>query len=277
MTAKARLKELSTKVKPAGKGLVFLAAAVLLAGWLLNTPSGIVGKADAIGYAVCHRIGERSFHIAGRAVSLCARCTGMYLGAVVGMVYQSLLGRRRTAWPRRGMLIVLGIFFIAFGIDGVNSASILFFQKPLLYQPHNTLRLITGTGMGLVMAITLLPAFNQTVWQAYSHRTALETWGQFGGLLGVSAASIILVLTENPFFLYPLTLVSAGGVVLLLAMVYTMALLMLFRKENHISGYRQLIFPATGGFLMTMTQIILIDLGRYILTGTWDGFQLILG
>jgi hypothetical protein len=175
------------------------------------------------------------------------------------------------------MLVVLGIFILAFGIDGINSASVLFFQKPLLYQPSNTLRLITGTGMGLAMAVALLPAFNQTVWQSYSHRTALETWGQFGGLLVASGITILLVLSEIPFFLYPLTLVSAGGVVLLLTMVYTMALLMLFRRENHIAGYRQLLFPAAGGFLMTLTQIIIIDLGRYILTGTWDGFQLILG
>ncbi len=193
------------------------------------------------------------------------------------MVYQSLLGRRRTAWPRTGMLVVLGLFFVAFGIDGINSVSILFSQKPILYQPSNTLRLITGTGMGLVMAVALLPAFNQTVWQAYSHRTALETWWQFAGLLGLSGITIFLVLTENPLILYALTLVSAGGVVIMLTMVYTMAVLMLFRKENQITGFRSLIFPATGGFLMTLIQIILIDLGRYILTGTWDGFHLILG
>ena len=76
------------KLVPAGKGLVYAALGIVLVGWLLNTPAGILGKADAIGYAVCHRIGERSFHIGGRSLSLCARCTGMYLGAMVGMVYQ---------------------------------------------------------------------------------------------------------------------------------------------------------------------------------------------
>jgi hypothetical protein len=193
------------------------------------------------------------------------------------MIFQSLLGRRRTAWPRKGILVVLGLFLVTFGVDGVNSASLLFFQNPFLYQPNNTLRLITGTGMGLVIAVVLLPAFNQTVWQQYSPRTAIETCKQFIGLLGVSAVSILLVLTENPVFLYPLSLVSAGGVIMMLIMIYTMALLMLFRKENQISGYRELIFPLTGGFLIALIQIILIDLGRFILTGTWDGFHLILG
>lgn len=266
-----------SKLKPVGKGLVYVALGVLLVGWLLNTPPGILGKADAIGYAVCHRIGERSFHIAGRPLSLCARCTGMYLGAVVGLIYQSLLGRRRTAWPRTGIMLVLGLFLAAFAMDGVNSGAILYLGDPLLYAPSNALRLITGTGMGLAMSIVLLPVFNQTVWQRYSPRTAIETWGQFLGLLGISVAVILLVLTGNPIILYPASLVSAAGVMVILTMVYTMTLLMLFKKENHIVRVRQFIFPLVGGFLMALAQIILIDLGRFILTGTWDGFHLLLG
>lgn len=265
------------KFVPAGKGVVYLAVGAALIGWLLNTPPGILGKADAIGYAVCHRIGERSFHFLGRPVSLCARCTGMYLGAVVGMVYQTLLGRRRTAWPRNGIMIVLGAFLVAFGVDGINSGIIFYLGEPLLYQPSNTLRLITGTGMGLAMSIVLLPAFNQTIWQKSSPRSAIETWWQFIGLLGISGVVIFLVLTENPIALYPASLVSAGGVMTILTMVYTMALLMLFKKENHIAKLRQLIFPLAGGFLMALTQIIVIDLGRFILTGTWEGFHLFLG
>jgi uncharacterized membrane protein len=239
------------KLRPAGKGLVYLALGVLLVGWLLNTPAGILGKADAIGYAVCHRIGERSFHILGRPVSLCARCTGI--------------------------LIVLGVFVAAFGVDGINSGAVLFIGQSLVYTPSNALRLITGTGMGLAMSIVLLPAFNQTVWRQYSPRSAIETWGQFVGLAGMSGVMILLVLTENPIILYPASLVSAGGVMVILTMVYTMALLMLFKKENHIAELRQLVFPLAGGFLMALTQIVVIDLGRFILTGTWEGFHLILG
>ena len=60
-----------------------LAVGLVLLGWLLNTPPGLLGKADAIGYAVCHRIDLRSFHLGERALPLCARCSGMYLGAML--------------------------------------------------------------------------------------------------------------------------------------------------------------------------------------------------
>jgi hypothetical protein len=60
---------------PIGRGLLIIAfIAVLLAG-LWATPPGLLGKADAIGYAVCHRIDLRSFHLGDRQLPLCARCT----------------------------------------------------------------------------------------------------------------------------------------------------------------------------------------------------------
>ena len=53
---------------------------ILLVLWLINTPPGLLGKSDAVGYAVCHRIPSHSFYFGDRPFSLCARCTGQYLG-----------------------------------------------------------------------------------------------------------------------------------------------------------------------------------------------------
>ena len=41
--------------------IVVLLVAGILAIWLGFTPDGTLGKADAVGYAVCHRIDVRSF------------------------------------------------------------------------------------------------------------------------------------------------------------------------------------------------------------------------
>ena len=38
------------------------------------------------GSFVCHQISDRSFHIAGLQLPVCARCTGLYLGAAIGAV-----------------------------------------------------------------------------------------------------------------------------------------------------------------------------------------------
>src|SRR5437868_4456347 len=67
--------------------LTWLAAAALMIAlvlWISFTPAGILGKADAVGYAVCHRITVRSFAFPnGQQLPMCARCTGTFIGVLV--------------------------------------------------------------------------------------------------------------------------------------------------------------------------------------------------
>jgi uncharacterized membrane protein len=252
-------------------------AAVFLIAWLINTPPGILGKADAVGYAVCHRIAERSFHIGDRQLALCVRCTGMYLGAMLGLAFQLFLGRRRSDWPAIPMMVVLGVFVLAFGIDGGNSAARLYLGRDLLYTPHNTLRLITGTGMGLFLALVLLPTFHQTVWTRYSRKAYFLSWKPFALLLGLAAVMVALVLTEQPLILWPLSLVSAAGVMVMLTLLYSMILLIIFKRENKIEDYRQLAPWLLLGFIAGLLQVSAFDIGRYLLTGTWEGIHLFIG
>lgn len=253
-------------------GLI-ISVALLFLGWLINSPDGLLGKADAIGYAVCHRIDLRSFQLGDRQLPLCARCTGMYLGAVVGLAYQFVLGKKHAGNPPGWILILLAGFVIAFAVDGGNSYLTLILQQGLLYEPNNRLRLITGTGMGLTIAAALFPAFNQSVWRDWNARAALSGAGPLTGLGLLSALIIALVLLENSVLLYVFALVSAFGVLLLLTMLYTLVLVLMLRKENCFDNFHQLFYFIVGGFGIGLLQIFLIDLARYWLTGTWDGFH----
>jgi len=53
-----------------------------------------------------------------------------------------------------------------------------------------------------------------------------------------------------------------------------MVWVMIFRAENRFLSIQQLILPLVGGFGLALVQIILLDVARYALTGTWDGFHL---
>lgn len=259
---------------------VLIIGSVLILGWLMNTPPGVFGKLDAIGYAVCHRIDTRSFHIGDRQLPLCVRCSGQYLGAVFGLVFLSINGRRRTGTPPRGVIIFLILFFIAYAIDGLNSYFHLspmikmFPRFPRLYEPNNVLRLLTGSGVGLSVAVLLYPTFNRTIWAKYDTRPVISNLRQF--FMGVFLLFLIdlLILTENPLILFPLSIVSALGVVFLLSLVYSLVIMMTFHQQNVIARYTQLIFPFTGGFVLALLQIAILNAIRYLLTGTWEGFQL---
>jgi len=255
-------------------GLLMPALMVLVA-WLVLTPGGLLGKADAIGYAVCHRIDLRSFHLGTRALPLCARCTGMYLGALVGLAGLAGLGRlRHGKFPRPALLGSFGIFAAAWAIDGLNSYLTLIPGAPHAYEPNNTLRLITGTLMGLALGVLVFTGFNQNVWRGWKDEPVLRSFREVGVLLLLGAVVVGLVLSENPLVLYPLALLSAAGVLVLLGMVYAVVVLLVLRRENRAESWGGVALPLMAGVALAILQIGLLDLARYTLTGTWAGFAL---
>ena len=255
------------------KILLVLAAVIIVTVWLAKTPDGLLGKADAIGYAVCHRIDARSFHLGDRQFPLCARCSGMYLGTLLGLVYQVVQGRRGSL-PSPKANIFLGLLVVAFGIDGTNSFLHFFPNAPGLYTPENWLRLITGTGMGIALSAILVPSFHQTVWKTWDTRPALGSFRQMGGLVALAALLVAVLLTGNEVVLFPLALLSSLSVLVILSMVYAMILILLSRADNTFERLGQIWMPLLGGFCVALLQIGLFDLVRFLATGTWNGFSL---
>jgi uncharacterized membrane protein len=270
---------LSSRLNGLARWLVPLAAALAVAVWMYIAPPGILGKADAIGYAVCHRIGERSFHILGRQLPLCARCTGEFNAAAVALIFQGFVSRKRSRLPGRGILAILVVFFLAFGIDGSNSYLYLLKQSvpgtleqiPNLYVPNNTLRLFTGSGMGIALAAVMFPIINQTLWRQTEDSPALE-WKSFGILSGIILILNLAILTENPIVLYPVAILSVLGVMALLVSVFGIVWIILMRLENTFERLTQLWLSGLAGLTLTLLLVLTIDLVRYRLTGTWSGF-----
>lgn len=261
------------RLKTAGRLLLAILVAALLIFWLSHTPPGLLGKADAVGYAVCHRIDLRSFHLGERPLPLCARCSGMYLGALGGALYQLRKGKRGGLPPLK-FALPLGLLGLAFAVDGINSYLHFFPGVAGLYPPGNTLRLVTGTGLGLLVSAVLLPAFHQTAWAEWDERPALDSWRALGGLLLVGAGIVLLVLSDNPLLLYPLALLSAAAAPAILTLCYGLLVMILFRGDNQARSARDLWLPLVSGFAVALLQIALIDWLRFNFTGTWNGFRL---
>ena len=261
--------------------LVPLAAVFAFAVWFYITPPGLLGKADAIGYAICHRIDERSFHIGERQLPLCARCTGKFYTAGISLLFFSILSPRKSGMPGWKLGAPLLLFFLAFAIDGANSYLYLLKQTgdglltniPNLYVPNNTLRLLTGSGMGISLASVLYPAFNQNAWKQPDPARALDG-KKLGILMGMSLLSNLAILTEHPVILYFVAILSVLGVLALLVMVFSMVWLMMMQQENGFKNLREMWMPLLGGITLAVLMITAIDLLRFTLTGTWGGLPL---
>ncbi len=257
-------------------------AAILVFGvWFSYAPPGLLGKADAVGYAICHRIDERSFHIGNRQLPLCARCTGEFFAAGISLLFFALVSPKKSGMPGWKLGAPLLLFFIAFGIDGSNSYLYLLKQTsggalaniPNLYIPNNTLRLFTGSGMGIALASILYPAFNQSAWKEVDPGRALD-WKKLGILIGIVLLADFAVLSDSAIVLYPVAILSVLGVLALLIMVFSMVWILMMRQENEFTSLKQMWLPFLAGITLAFLMISGIDLLRYQLTGTWGGFRL---
>jgi uncharacterized membrane protein len=167
-----------------GSALMWIGAValvVVLGVWLQFTPDGLLGKADAVGYAVCHRIRVRSFILPnGRQVPLCARCSGTFLGVMLGLFGPGWLFKRRHhgGFPPLAMLAVMLGMSAWWAFDGANSfAHLLPYEGiPRLYGPTNFLRITTGMAHGITMGGLILPVANATLWVDASNEPIMDKW-----------------------------------------------------------------------------------------------------
>jgi uncharacterized membrane protein len=269
--------ELESKTKrykiPSKLALVVFTGGLLLF-WLMNTPPGLLGKSDAIAYAVCHRINSHSFHLGNRPFSLCARCSGQYLGFLWGFMIQWILGYKKSGFPSRWTVVGLVLLILVYTLDGLNS---LFTFSPSLsdwslYTPSNTLRLFTGLGMGLAISGFYYPLMGQTIWKDYSSERPLRRISDWLLWIGGSIGIGLLVQSGLPMILYTLILLSTGGLLALLTLLYTVIWILILGRENSFRSWQELGWWILAGFGTALLQIAVTDAARYLLTGSWSGF-----
>jgi uncharacterized membrane protein len=259
--------------------LAVTTAVLLLIGfYTITTPahlenSLLLDGADWTGYAVCHRITERSFEINGRQFPLCARCTGMYLGAFLVFLVLWLAGRlRRSLLPPLPLLLALLAFVGLMGLDGINSYLHFFPNAPTLYAPRNWLRLLTGMGTGLAMGLITIPALAQILWRDPDWQPPAGTWRDLAELMALAGVAVLLLLSNQPTILYVLALASGAGLLLILMALNTVALLIIFRRDGKMERWRETAVPLTIGLTLSIIELSAISLVRYYFTGTMTGF-----
>lgn len=76
---------------------------------LVNFNGFLAAMAYSAGAIVCHQLPERSFALSGRQLPVCARCTGLYLGVIVGVAAWLVVRRwsvARIPGARRAVVLL---------------------------------------------------------------------------------------------------------------------------------------------------------------------------
>jgi len=244
-----------------------IVALVIIGAFLLTPPWSVLVKARLIGYAVCHQLPARSFHVAGEQLPLCARCSGTFMGAVVGFTLLTLQGRRRAAGlPPTAVAVVLVCFIAALAVDGINSYLTFFPRLPHLYQPQNWLRLTTGMLNGIALSAIVYPVLNYSLWGHATNAPSVRNFTELGMLLAVGAVVSVIILLEPPPLLYPLAILSVLGVLALLTALNSTLLLALINHRATATRWRQAALPLVVGLAASFVEIGAIDVLRYVIT-----------
>ena len=114
----------------------------MLAPYLKSRSSPWATLAYAVYKPLCHQVAGRSLHCFSHPLAVCARCTGIYLGFLLGLgLYPFLRGWRQLRLPSAR------VFFIVSTPIVVDTAA----NFLRLWQTSNALRLATGVIWGTIL------------------------------------------------------------------------------------------------------------------------------
>lgn len=125
-------------------GALAWAVAIVLAPWLAAAAGPVGGVVYAFGSVICHQLPDRSFHLAGVQLPVCARCAGLYAGAAGGVLLWALRSRgREQTWPRGHALAVLAVASVPTALTAASAAA-------GLGDPDNLWRATLALPLGMV-------------------------------------------------------------------------------------------------------------------------------
>jgi len=131
--------------------------AVIAIAWLALLMAAPVGLAQArwqtlavavyeIGGRICHQRPERSFHLDGVQLPVCARCFGLYVSGAIGLTF-AWLGRGKLSVASTRAALALSALPIAITVAGERLGAMA---------PSNVSRMMTGLPLGFVAGLVIV-------------------------------------------------------------------------------------------------------------------------
>ena len=237
--------------------LVLIAAVGISLNWAHLIPAGSYSKVMGVGSSVCHQISSHSYIRDGMQFPLCARCSGLYLGCFIGLVYAVTQGKK-CELPKRGFLLLALLLFLLWAGDGVNSFISDFINRPFLYATTNTTRLITGFGMGLVLSTALMTLFNLSVWKDRQEGALLEHFWQLAAYALLATGMSCLLVFGSLITFQILAYLSTTMILVVISMLYTIFWVIILKKDNSFEKLQPLTIYLIAGFATAMLQVTLM-------------------
>jgi hypothetical protein len=170
--------------RPAASSLraAFIAASVAWALLLLAAPfaasrphasplaSALILGVYGIGSLVCHQLPERSYHVWTAQMPVCARCAGIYFGAVLGVAvaavargFEPSVRRFQPSGWRSPQRLALRRPRVALALAVVPTLLTLVYEWTTGDMPSHAIRAAAGVPIGVVVAWLVVAAADNQV------------------------------------------------------------------------------------------------------------------
>lgn len=188
-----------------------------------------------IDFLICHHIRAKTFSLGSQYMPLCAECTGIYSGFLIGMVYQSFTSRKHSRFPPNSVLFTnLGLIFLMI-VQAI--------AAPAYFPVSDTdlFRFLTGLLCGGSVSVLLFPIFNCFIFEKNIDKPAVNNWRNFSLLILILIVFFAMPFIRSPFVFYFLSYVSTSGVVVIYIIINLLLASFVIswkeRKKNFISAF----------------------------------------
>ena len=245
-------------------GAVGLVAAIVF--WA--TPGDYGGTARAVLHGLCAQTPSHTLRFGDRMLPFDARMTGIYGGFLVTFLLILASGRLFSYGnPPRSVVAILGGLVVLMGADGFNS---LFADLRLWhpYEPNNALRVVTGYGTGVALAVALCWLLSSSLWNLASPAVAVRQIRDLSGV-GLGLIGYALVLAWRPEWLHlPISILLVAAAWLTVSLLMLVIVLLALKFEASIRTFDQLHVPVAMAALLAISVMLGLAGARYWLERT---------
>lgn len=182
---------------------------------------------------------------------LCSRCTGIYTGFLIALIFQLVLGsRKRNKLPFLGISL-LSIFFIL--LMPIHALSSQFLSW--LYSNH--LSFLIGLLFGSSINILFFPIFNYFFYKNRIDEPALKNWKKYILLLGILAIIFLIHFINVSLIFFFIGYASVIGLIAVYLMINTFLSTLIIGWKRRKINFRAV--------LLLIFLIILLFFGEIML------------
>jgi hypothetical protein len=149
-------------------------------------------------------------------------------------------------------------------IDGFNS---LFMDlgRPHPYPPDNRLRLVTGIGTGISLAVILCYLIGVTLWRRPDTKQPVLIWRDLGVILPAQMPFVLLVLSGRAWLSAPLTIGLVFAALMVLTALALVTIVLIKRLDYSFDGIGELHTHASVAMIVAVAIMAMLAGGRFLL------------